>query len=119
MARSMDEQRLRRIFTQLPLAERKTLLAFAEFLQSRVVQDSTIPLSPQLIPRPSKESVVAAIKRLSKSYPMLDKSKMLDETSTLMTEHIMHGRDAVEVIDKLEEVFLQHYEVFKLQEENC
>jgi len=46
---------------------------------------------------------------------MLDKSKMLDETSALMTEHIMRGRAAVEVIDELEKAFSRRYEEFKIQ----
>jgi hypothetical protein len=41
---------------------------------------------------------------------MLDKAKMLNETSALMAQHIMQGRDAEEVIDELEQVFATHYE---------
>lgn len=104
------EKRLYTIFKQLSTADQQTLLAFAEFLQARTVPSE--PLEAQVIPRPPQESVIAAIKRLSRSYPMLDKAKMLDQTSTLMTDHIMHGRSAVEVIDELEKLFLQHYQAF-------
>jgi hypothetical protein len=41
---------------------------------------------------------------------MVDRAKMLNETSTLMTQHIMHGRDAVEVINELEIMFRTRYE---------
>jgi hypothetical protein len=41
---------------------------------------------------------------------MLDRSKMLNETSVLMTQHVISGRDAVEVIDELEILFRRHYE---------
>ena len=68
---------------------------------------------PRDIPRPDSEKVVAAIKRLSQTYFMLDKSKMLGYTSDLMTQHIIHGRDGVEVIDELELVFLREYEKLK------
>ena len=103
-------QHLCEIFAQLPAAEQQTLLAFAEFLASRL--PPPVPVQPQLIPRPTEESVVAAIKRLAQSYPMLDKATMLDKTSLLMTEHILSGRDKVEVIDELEQLFSEHYQAF-------
>ena len=65
---------------------------------------------PVNLPRPENESVVAAIRRLSKSYRMLDKSDMLHETSDLMSSHVLKGRPAEEVIDELEVLFLRHYE---------
>lgn len=103
-----EQQRLQRIFRRLPPAEQQTLLAFAEFLQTKSVEKP--PLSTVILkPRPPDESVVAAIKRLSQSYPMLDKAVMLDESSRLMSEHILQGRDKVEVINELEAVFLKHY----------
>ncbi|BAP57146.1 hypothetical protein THII_2849 [Thioploca ingrica] len=107
-----EQHRLQQIFKQLPPEHQQTLLAFAEFLQNRVVSKPTPPLRPKYLPRPPEESVVAAIKRLSKSYPMLNKAKMLDETSSLMTEHILQGRDKVSVIDELEAIFEQRYEEF-------
>lgn len=72
-----------------------------------------------MIPRPEEESVVAAIKRLSESYHMLERSALLTETSSLMTAHVMHGRTADEVIDDLEALFQRHYEelVAKLREQ--
>lgn len=109
------EQRLLQYFKQLSASDQETLTAFAEFLSARTVKTPTVLAVPQLTPRPPKESVVAAIKRLSKSYDMLDKSKMLDETSALMTEHIMRGRAAAEVIDELEKAFSRRYEEFKIQ----
>ena len=67
---------------------------------------------PQILPRPDDESVIAAIKRLAKSYPMLDKASMLNETSRLMTEHILQGRASSQVIDDLEAIFKQNYQEF-------
>jgi hypothetical protein len=103
-----DDARLTQLFNRLPTAERETLLAFAEFLVTR----SAVPLdiTPRPMERPAQESVVAAIKRLSAGYPMLDRSKMLHETSGLMTEHLMQGRPAAEVIDELEALFQRHYQ---------
>ncbi len=108
-----EQQRLLRIFRQLPSSSQQTLLAFAEFLQSR--QELPQPAAFQLKPRPADESVVGAIKRLAQSYPMLDKAIMLDETSRLMTEHIIQGRDKTEIIDELETIFSRHYQ--KLMQE--
>jgi len=40
----------------------------------------------------------------------LNTDVLLNETSSLMTQHIVQGRDAVEVIDDLETLFDQHYQ---------
>nr|VFK37338.1 MAG: hypothetical protein BECKSD772F_GA0070984_101413 [Candidatus Kentron sp. SD]VFK48881.1 MAG: hypothetical protein BECKSD772E_GA0070983_11475 [Candidatus Kentron sp. SD]VFK78711.1 MAG: hypothetical protein BECKSD772D_GA0070982_102232 [Candidatus Kentron sp. SD] len=106
-----------RLFSRLPDGEKRTLLAFAEFLVNRMdgemaPEGESIPL-PTPMPRPESETVIAAIRRLSKGYPMLDKPTMLNETSTLMAEHVLRGQPASEVIDKLEERFQRHYENMK------
>ena len=67
-------------------------------------------MQPQPIPRPESETVVGAIKRLSATFPMLDRAKLLNETSVLVTQHVMRGRDATEVIEELEVLFRRHYE---------
>lgn len=104
-----DERRLLACFRRLPAEHQSTLLEFAEFLLARtepVAPDTT----PKPIPRPEEESVIGAIKRLSETYHMLDRSKMLHETSGLMAQHVMQGREAGEVIDELEIVFRRHYQ---------
>jgi hypothetical protein len=108
-SKNKENKRLSRIFQQLPKNQQQTLLSFAEFLHARLPKASP-KLEPELLPRPPNESVILAIKRLSKSYPMLDKAILLNETSRLMTEHIIQGRDKIEVIDELEALFLQHYQ---------
>jgi len=75
-----EQQQLQRIFRQLPPEQQQTLLAFAEFLHSNSIKEPKPPAAPQIKPRPPDESVVAAIKRLAQSYPMLDKAVMLNET---------------------------------------
>lgn len=110
---SDGESKLLEAYRRLPPAEQESLLAFAEFLVSRsgaAAAPAVIP-EPEPIPRPDNESVIAAIKRLSASYHMLDRSRMLHETSGLVAEHLMQGRAAVEVIDELEVVFRRHYEL--------
>lgn len=104
-------KRLTQILEDLPEAQVAALLEYAEFLAARYGASKAIT-APLVIPRPDQESVVKAIKRLGATYPMLDRSKMLNETSVLMTQHVIHGRDAVEVIDELETLFRSHYERF-------
>jgi len=105
------ERRLAEIYECLAEAERKTLLDFAEFLAERAgAQAPEVAQQPLEIPRPEEENVVAAMKRLRETYPMIDHSKLLHECSGLMAEHMMQGRPAPEVIDELERLFQKHYE---------
>jgi hypothetical protein len=105
-----ERKRLLRLFSGLEAGDRATLLAFAEFLSARAPSAQPESLRVRPIPRPETETVVAAIKRLSASYPMLDKATLLNETSLLMSQHVTQGRDAVEVIEDLEVLFRRHYE---------
>jgi hypothetical protein len=41
---------------------------------------------------------------------MLERDKMLDDTSSLMMAHVIQGRAAHKVIDDLEKLFEQHYQ---------
>ncbi len=105
-------RRLLQLYQQLSETDRGALTAFAEFLAARdasAVGEAT-PVEPLEIPRPADESVIAAIRRLSRTYHMLDKGAVLHETSGLMSAHILQGRVAAEVIDELEALFLRHYE---------
>jgi hypothetical protein len=107
---SGDERRLVRLFRGLRDSDREALFAFAEFLRTRGLDASQLesaapPQEPMPEPRPPGETVVGAIKRLRRVYPMLDGSKMLHETSTLMAAHVLQGRQAAEVIDELEVLF--------------
>jgi len=115
------EQQLIRYFRQLEAADRATLLAFGEFLAQRggaVVAPAAasaaaappgVIAKPESIQRPASETVVGALKRLSKTYPMLDKSLMLGATSDLVAKHILQGTGTAEAIDELEEIFREHY----------
>lgn len=103
-----EDKRLVELYERLAEAERKTLLDFAEFLAER----SRPPEigAPREIPRPQRESVIGAVKRLGETYYMVDKTRILHETSGLVTEHLMQGREASEVIDELEVLFHRQYE---------
>jgi hypothetical protein len=112
-----------RILEKLDPVDRAAVQSFAEFLLHRaktdVVMDEhpaaappPVP-EPRVIPRPDDEKVVAAVKRLSSTYYMLDKTRMLGVTSALVTQHIVEGRDRMEVIDELERLFENHYRQLK------
>lgn len=98
------------IYASLPEGSQKTLLEFALFLQSKAPAVSQEISAPLDIPRPAEESVIAGIKRLNKTYPMIDRSLLLNETSNLMMQHMMSGKAAIEVIDELEIIFEQKYQ---------
>lgn len=98
-------------YRELPDEVAQQLLDFAEFLALRYKIETKEISSPEEIPRPENESVVVAVKRLSATYPMLDKDKLLNDTASLMTQHMMQGRDAVEVIDELEVIFRKEYDL--------
>jgi hypothetical protein len=94
---SMDEER------KLSLCE------FADFLYAKtgpVVKE--IP-APEVIPRPEDETVVGAIKRLKGKYHMVESMSVFSAASALMTDHMVKGRDAVEVIDEMEILFESAY----------
>ncbi len=115
-------QRLLALFERLEAADRAALIRFAEFLAQQpglsAAPDAAeaVPVEvpePAVIARPDREKVVEAIRRLSKTYFMLDKKSMLGATSELVMQHILHGQDAAEVIDQLERIFLESYEHLK------
>lgn len=107
-----ESKKLLKLFRELSSARQTALLEYAEFLASLDTRDglNAVPQEPVSIPRPEQESVVKAIQRLMATYPMLDRNKLLHETSAQMTRHLMQGVPAVEVIDELEGIFHRHYE---------
>ena len=98
-------QSLTSIFEGLPEKDQNTLFEFAEFLKSRAPDPASKITEPLGISRPEEESVVAAIKRLKKNYPMVSQKKLLNETSELMMQHMMQGKESADVIDELELLF--------------
>lgn len=113
---SKEERKLCKIYKNLNEVDQQTLLSFADFLNNRDISTAKevepISSTPLDIPRPEKESVIKAIRRLSETYPMIDKDSMFDQTSKLMTSHVMEGRSAESVIDELEELFTAKYKDF-------
>ena len=84
-----DRQRLVKLFDEMSQQHRQSLLDYASFLhQQSAAQAPAEKLEPIAKPRPEKENVVNAIKRLRASYFMLDSDKLLNETSSLMAQFI-------------------------------
>ncbi len=109
-----QQRRLLGLLARLDEAGRRSLMDYAEFLASRGAQVETpaeepVPQQPLEIPRPAKESVVGAMKRLRQTYPMLNPDRLLDEAAGLMSAHMLGGRPAPEVIDELEALFERHF----------
>lgn len=116
---SAAEKQLLAQFARLSEPQRETLQAFADFLvtQTGALPAAEPPAEPLNLPRPEKESVIAAIKRLNASYTMLDdRAGLLNETSVLMTQHVMQGRDIHEVIDELEALFARFYHEWRAEQ---
>ena len=98
----------------LPPSQQQSVIDYASFLSAQNQAEVPFhePLEPELIERPDEESVVAAIKRLKKTYYMLDTDSLLNQASSLMGQHILHGREAFLVIDDLEALFKASYEEY-------
>ncbi len=106
---SRNAKSLIEIFETLDAERQASLFDFAEYLQSKGGLVAKEVGEPVEIPRPEKESVVGAIKRLKETYPMIDSMKVFSSASELMTEHMVKGRDAIEVIDEMEQIFEKFY----------
>lgn len=94
---SMDEQR------------KQSLCDFASFLYAQADPVSKEVPQPEVVPRPEKETVVGAVRRLKIKYHMIDSMSVFSAASELMTDHMVKGRDLVEVIDEMEELFENSY----------
>ena len=103
-------QRLLSAFDRLSAGAQAQLVDFAEFLAAREEPvPAGEPAPPKDIARPQDETVIAAVRRLSATYHMLDKGTMLHQTSALVSAHVLQGRPAEQVIDELETLFKSSY----------
>jgi hypothetical protein len=106
------------LWQSLTPQHRECLLRYGRFLLQE--QEATapsgmdavpaVPPEPLLLPVPSGESSVQALKRLKKSYFMLEADgALLGQASQLLMERVFGTPDA-EVIGKLEQLFQAHYQ---------
>jgi hypothetical protein len=105
------ERELIEKFNALDDVGRESLMDFLDFLHAKRPREDEQPHTEPLdLARPTSESVVSAMRRLRRSYPMLDVDTLFHRASALMSEHVLRGRPAESVIDDLEELFRNHYQ---------
>lgn len=108
-----QSRQLVKLYESLDASSRQSLLDYAQWLTTRspeaAVESEEVRV-PLEISRPEEESVVKGIKRLVATYPMVDRSSLFNETSSLMTQHVMQGKQACDAIDELEILFRNEYE---------
>ncbi len=107
MSGSGRQQALLALFGRLDAERRAQLMAFAAELAAGTAAPSPEALRPE--PRVPGETVVMAIRRLVRTYPLPDRRRLMGRATELMGQHALQGRAADEVIAELEAVFEQHY----------
>ncbi|MDH4261844.1 MAG: Crp/Fnr family transcriptional regulator [Spirochaetia bacterium] len=107
------EKQLLKIFNSLNEDDQKAVVNFAGYLYEKNSENAEVAKEPQNIDRPDEESVIAAIKRLKKTYPMIEPMGILNQTSELLSAHLLKGRDKKSVIDELELLFQESYKALK------
>jgi hypothetical protein len=118
ITKDKERAELLAVFRNLNKANKFTLTQFAKFLQSQQT-DGEEPVSqePLDLPKPEDETAVKALKRLKKSYPMIDADmSLLDDASRLLMEKIT-GTPDPEVIVKLEALFVERFKRWQLEQE--
>lgn len=90
-------------------SRKQSLSDFADFLHAQSAPVSKQISPPNELPRPQKETVVGAIKRLKMTYPMIESMSVFSAASALMTDHMVKGRNVVEVIDEMQLLFENAY----------
>ena len=110
MTGSKRRQALLAAFDRLDAAQQDALMDFAAVLAARDDGSATAVTRSGPEPRPAEESVVAAIKRLTRVYPAAGRRRLMGPVSTLMAQHALQERRAAEVIDELEVLFARHCE---------
>ena len=104
-----SSQDLSNLYESMDDERRKSLCDFADFLYAQADPVNKEIPPPEESVRPPKETVVGAVKRLKAQYHMVESSAVFKAASELMTDHMVKGRDVVEVIDEMEVLFEDAY----------
>ncbi len=94
--------RLLQMLDRLDAEGLRTLADLAEFLAARAENRFDAEI---VTLRPQSESVVQAVKRLNRSFPMLSRAQLMGPVGDLVSQHMVDGRDAEAVIDALEALY--------------
>ena len=120
ITRNQEQKKLLAAWKDLGEAEQRTVRLFAEFLIQQVQnhhdkQTPSVAQTPLLIPKPEKESAVLALKRLKKSYPMIEADfSLLEEASQLLLKKVM-GAEEKEIVLALEQLFDRRFQAWHNQ----
>ena len=117
MNKIKSSQDLIDLYQAMDDSRKKSLSDFADFLYAQAEPIAKEIPPPDDVPRPEQETVVGAIKRLKVTYHMIESMAVFSEASSLMTDHMVKGRDVVEVIDEMEVLFEDAYKKL-VQESN-
>jgi len=109
MNKIKSSQELVELYESMDDERKLSLCDFADFLYAKADPISKEIPPPDDTPRPEKETVVGAVKRLKAKYHMVGSMTVFSAASALMTDHMVKGRDIVEVIDELEVLFEESY----------
>jgi DNA polymerase/3'-5' exonuclease PolX len=115
-SKAKSSQQLIKLYESMDEVHQRSLSEFADFLYERYGPAVKEILPPEDIPRPEQETVVGAIRRLKSTYHMIESMAVFSSASSLMTEHMVKGRDVNEVIDEMEKLFADAYQ--KLLQDN-
>lgn len=109
MNKIKSSQTLVELYESMDDERRLSLCDFADFLYAKADPISKEIPAPDDIPRPEVETVVGAVKRLKTKYHMVESMTVFSAASSLMTDHMVKGRDLIEVIDEMEALFEDSY----------
>lgn len=99
------------LMSQLNNEQQQSIIDYASFLvhQSKIQVVEGVNAVPNLIDRPTQETVAESIDRLNQSYFMLDTDDLLNDAAALVGKHILLGVEASVVIDELQLCFESYY----------
>ena len=104
-----SSQALVELYESMDDERKRSLCDFADYLYAKADPISKEVPAPSEILRPESETVVGAVKRLKATYHMVESMSVFSAASALMTDHMVKGRDVVEVIDEMEILFEDSY----------
>lgn len=110
-----ERNRLLTAWHTLDQEGQRTVRLFAEFLSQQAECQTNEPIQqePLPIPKPERESAVFALKRLKKTYPMIEADfSLLEEASQLILKRVMGATDT-EVIGEMEALFTKKYQIWR------
>jgi hypothetical protein len=108
--KKFSEKQLLEFFRSLDEDDQKAVINFAGYLYEKNPKEKKATREVVNVARPQDESVIGAIKRLKKTYPMVESMNVLNKVSELLSAHMLQGRDKISVIDELELLFRETYE---------